>query len=298
VRTVTVATRDILEDPVEARAWGVLFALSLRGDGTISGRVTLNKTLALLQRDGFPIENQFINKDMGPYDWHIHEDAEDLEKERLVEIWEKPTKHARDTTVYQLRDEGRKEVLDRYAEKILTLPYPRIFNSRLEEIKNRFAEFSTPEIVVKVHQELLMDIQEEDARVEMDNLVTDLMVAEDEAETDRDRTCFICLNLLGSLDFAATALSMALKKTQTRNTNSSSKNLIYFNAKETLHWAHKLMRHEHLRYCRPSEGPLAGFRDQLAYRLFCTEELSGHYGIVKPIRDELTLNEYVQDVQM
>jgi hypothetical protein len=58
------------------------------------------------------------------------------------------------------------------------------------------------------------------------------------------------------------------------------------------------MRHEHVRYCRPGEGPLAGFRDQLAYRLFCTEEISRRYGIVKPIRDELTLNDYVQNVHM
>ncbi|MCJ7464606.1 MAG: hypothetical protein MUO81_07695 [Thermoplasmata archaeon] len=284
----------ILEDPDEARAWGVLFALSLRGDGTISGRVTLNKTLALLQRDGFPIENKFITKDRGPYDRLIHLDAEDLEKQKLLEINEKTTKRERPTTIYHLRDEGLGEVHRRYSARIESMPYQRIFRAHLEEIKRRFSEYTTPEIVDKVHHELLMDIDEDDAHREMDDLVTDLMVAQDEAETDRNRTCFICLNLLGSLDFAVTSLSQAVKRTH--NTNSSSKNLIYFNAKESLYWAQKLMRHEHVRYSRPGEGPLAGFREQLGYRLFCTEGLSGRYEIVKPIRDELSLKQYIETV--
>ena len=282
----------LLKSPDEARAWGVLFALSLRGDGVISGRVTLNKTLALLQRDGFPIENRFITKEKGPYDWHIHQDAKNLEEKKLLEITEKPTRHKSPITIYQLSEDGLSEVQEKYPARIESLPYKRIFKAKLEEIKNRFSEYSTPEIVDKVHQELLMDMEEEDARREMDDLVTDLMVARDTAETDRDSTCFICLNLLGSLDFAAESLKLAIKKTE--GTNESSRNLIYFNAKDVLHWANKFPRHEHLRYCREGEGPLAAPREQLGYRLFCTEGLSSHYHILKPIRDEASLDEYIQ----
>ena len=282
----------LLESPDEARAWGVLFALSLRGDGVISGRVTLNKTLALLQRDGFPIENRFITKEKGPYDRLIHLDAEDLEKQKLLEITEKTTKRGYSTTIYHLRDEGLEEVHKWYSARIESMPYQRIFRAHLEEIKREFLEFTTPEIVDKVHHELLMDIEEEDAKREMDDLVTNLMIARDAAETDREKTCFICLNLLGSLDFAAESLRLAMKKAD--GTNVSSKNLIYYNAKDTLHWADKLPDHQHLKYCRDGEGPLAGPRERLGFRLFCTERLSSRYDVIKPIRDEASLNEYIQ----
>ena len=282
----------ILEDSTEARAWGVLFALSLRGDGTISGRVTLNKTLAYLQCDGFPIENRFINKDMGPYDWRIHEDAEDLEREKLLEITEKPTRHDRPTTVYHINDEGLGEVQRKYPAKIESIPYQRLVRAHLEEIKKKFSEYTTPEIVEKFHHELLMDIEEADAQREMDCLVTDLMVAREAAEMDRDPTCFICLSLLGCLDFGVESLKLALKKTY--GTNESSRNLIYYSAKQLLHWAGKLPGHEHTRYSREGEGPLADPREQLGFRLYCTEKLGSRYEIIKPIRDEASLYEYIQ----
>jgi hypothetical protein len=289
-----VATLNIFEDPVEARAWGVLFALSLRGDGTIRGRVTLNKTMAMLQRDGFPIRNKFITKEKGPYDQLIHKDAKSLERGRMIEIEEKETRYKSDVTIYHLRDEGLAEVQKEYAIRIESLPYRKIFKAHLEEIQRKFSAYTTPEIVEKVHHELLMDIEDDDAEEEMEELVTNLMVARDAAETDRDRTCFICLNLLGSLDFAVTSLGMAIKKTV--GTKSSSKNLIYFNAKEILRLADRLSGHDHMRYSRPGEGPLAGFRDHLGYRLYCAEQLSDLYEIVKPIRDELSLKEYIQTV--
>jgi len=284
----------ILEGLDEPRAWGVLFALSLREDQTISGRVTLNKTLALLQRDGFPVKNRFVNKEKGPYDWHIHKDAEGLEREKLLEIEEKPTKYNYPVSVYHLNDDGLKEVQKKYTARIENLPYENIFKARLEQIKREFSEYKTPEIVERVHHDLLMDISEEDAGKDIDELLTELMVARDAAETDRERTCFVCLNLLGCLDLAVTSLTLAVKKTY--GTNKSSKNFIYFNAKETLYWAEKLMRHDHIRYCRPGEGPLPEFREQLGYRLYCTEALCDLYQIVKPIRDELTLKEYIQTV--
>jgi DNA-binding PadR family transcriptional regulator len=280
----------------ESRAWGVLFALSLREDRTIFGRVNLNKTLALLQRDGFPIKNRFENRDMGPYDWHIHADAESLEKEKLLDIEEKPTRYDRPVDVYRLNEEGLKLVQRKYPARIETLPYRSIFKAKIDEIRRTFATYKTPEIVERVHHELLMDMSQEDSEREIAALLSRLSETADESERRRDPSCSVCLDLLGCLDFAITSLSLAVKKTS--GTNESSRNLIYFNAKETLHWATKLVRHDHVRFCRAGEGPQPKLREQLGYRLYCTEELCALYEIVKPIRDELSLKEYIQTVSV
>lgn len=283
-----------LQDSESVRAWGVLFALSLKEDRTIYGKVTLNKTLALLQRDGFPIRNKFVNKTWGPFDWHVHSDAEKLASENLVTIEEKPNLNKEPTNVYHLSENGFKSVQQKYSIRIENLPYLPVFRTRLEEIKRKFVSYKTPEIVAKVHEELLIDLGPVDFRRKLESLSTNLNDTADKAEKDRNPTCSVCLDVLGCVDFAITSLDLVILKKL--DTNESSKNFVYFDAKEILQWANKLVRHDHVRYTRIGSDPLSRFREQMGYRLYCTEEICDLYEIVKPIRDELSLSEYVQTV--
>ena len=283
-----------LNDSDEQRAWGVLFALALSEKQTIWGRVNLNKTLALLQRDGFPIKNRFINWRIAPYDWHIHKDAENLERENMVVIDEKPTKYDKPMDVYRLKEEGFREVQKKYSARIECLPYKTLIKAKVEEIRRQFSTYTTPEIVDRVHHDLLMDVSQEEAERTIRLLANRLSECLETTEKGRDMTCFVCLNLLGSLEFAAKSLELSARKAN--GTDESSKNLIYFNAKEILHWAGKLIGHQHTRYCESHEGPSPGLREALSYRLYCTEEICNLYQVVKPIRDEHTLMEYLDKV--
>ena len=100
-----------LSESTEARAWGILFALFLMSDRAIYGKVRLNKTLSMLQCEGFPVTNRFVNIQMGPADINVESDAEELERRRLIAIEDIPAKVGKQAgSAYRLRNPGLEEL--------------------------------------------------------------------------------------------------------------------------------------------------------------------------------------------
>jgi len=277
------------------RPWGILFALSFPRDRAIYGKVKLNKVLAMLQRDGFPIRNRFINIQMGPADRAVESDAESLEQENLIEVEEIPERVGkRAGNAYKLSNQGFSFVQRKLGPGIENLPYQTAFRARLDEIKRDFAMFSIDEIVAKVHRELLIDASPEELGTKTQSIVVALARITDSVESQQDDSCSICLELLGSSDFAIKSMSSIIKIGLDRR--ESGKNLIYYNCKDLLHWAMKLENHSHVPDARFGHDPLSRVRENLAYRLYCLEEIGELYNVIKPVRDMESLSEHLQVV--
>ena len=272
--------------------WGVLFALTLPENRTIKGRVRLNKTLALLQRDGFPIRNRFFNDKMGPFDPLIHEDAIELEHERLVSHEEIPIRNKEPLDIYRLDDKGLRFFQQKYSCLIDNLPYKRLFNAGLDLVRRSFV-FSTSELVDRVHEELLTQKPPEVLREKMDSVMNSLGTVASSVEENRLDSCPVCLEVLGCSDFAVKSLKLAIEKGLA--TRDTGKNMVYYNAQHILHWASKLVRHDHVTDVRLGADELSRFRESICYRLYCLEENAELYGIARPIRDESSLKDYLQE---
>lgn len=272
--------------------WGVLFALTLPSDQTISSKVRLNKILALLQRDGFPIQNRFINLEMGPMDFSIHDhDAMLLQKMKYISVDEEPIRNKKPLTVYRLHDEGRKYFQRKYSCIIDNLPYKSTFKSKMDEIRRSF-HLATSEIVDRVHLELQTQATPEALREKIDAIEDSLSKTVKVVEQNRDDSCPVCVEILGSSEFAMKSLRNSIEKGL--GGNDSGKNMVFYNAAQILYWAEKLARHDHVTDVRTGTDTLSRLREQVCYRLYCLEENAGHYGIAQPIRDESNLSEYLQ----
>lgn len=275
------------------RPWGILYALSFPRDHAIYGKVKLNKVLAMLQRDGFPISNRFINMQMGPADPAIEGDAELLQGEKLIEIKgipERVGKRAGDA--YWLSGQGFQFVQRKLGPNVEYLPYQSVFKARLAEIKRDFEMFSVDEIVSKIHRELLIDASPEQLERETQSIKENLERIRESVERQEDYSCSICLELLGCSDFAIKSLSHVIRIGLDKR--DSSKNLIYYNCKDLLHYALKLKDHIHAPDARFGLDSTSQLRENLAYRLYCLEEINGLYGIIEPIRDMESLGERLQ----
>lgn len=111
-------------------------------------------------------------------------------------------------------------------------------------------------------------------------------------ESRQDDSCSICLEVLGCSDFAIKSMSRVIKIGLDKR--ESSKNLIYYNCKDLLHWAMKLEYHSHAPDARFGLDSTSHFRENLAYRLYCLEEINELYEIMEPIRDMESLSERIQ----
>lgn len=278
-----------VERPTE---WGVLFALTLAEDREVFSKVRLNKMLALLQRDGFPIPNRFSNLDMGPFDPWIHEDAVLLENRGLVSIDEKPVRNKNPVTIYRLNDKGFRFFQQKYGCLVEALPFKRIFDSKREEVKRSF-DMMTSELVDRVHEELLTQVTPEFLEEKMTATEKSLRQLVNTVEGSHDDSCPVCLEVQGSAEFASTSIRNAIDRGL--RTKESGKNMIYFNSSQILHWATRLAKHDHVTDVRMDlDDKTTKLREQLCYRLYCLEENAGLYRIAQPIRDESSIGDYLQ----
>jgi len=273
---------------------GVLFALSLSRDNAIHGKVRLNKTLALLQCEGFPIKNRFINQKLGPFDGTIHSDAEILEENHHITIEDLPTGHEEPCKVYKIKEEGLRHFREQFLPRIENLPHQRAFSSRISEIKMNFSSYRTPEIVERVHRDLLIDFTLEEFSKALDQNHESLKGLMTIAERRWDHGCPICLEILGATDFAMKSIEQVID-TELDN-QKSGKNMIYYNTNNMINWADKLKDHAHITDVRLKDDQSSLWREWMGHRLFCLESIGETYGIIKPLRDERSLLEYIQAV--
>lgn len=137
-------------------SWGIPFAIWL-DKGEFQSKVRLNKILSLLQRDGFPIKNKFVNSQMGPYDVKIDSEVEQLDDGGIITYEEKPTEHESDLSIYKLTEEGEKFVENKILPKINELPYDEGFITSLSQTITLVKFTKIPNLIDKVHEDLYLD---------------------------------------------------------------------------------------------------------------------------------------------
>jgi hypothetical protein len=274
--------------------WEILFALSLPADNTIYSKVRLNKTLALLQRDGFPIKNRFINEQMGPFDGNVHSDAEILAENGLIEISEKPTGKGSPCVVYKMKADGLRALHQKYSDRIENLPHQKAIRQSLEEIKRNFVSYKTAEIVDRVHKDLLIDCTPQEFKNAVYQHLNLLRSSMTHLESRWDDGCPVCLEVLGAVDFAIRSLESVFEKELSNK--ESGKNMIFYNAKQVLQWAEKSKSHNHVTDVRLQNDQLSLWREWIGHRLSCLESIGETYEIIKPVKDEESLGEYIEMV--
>jgi len=269
--------------------WGILFALAVHPKA-VYGKVRLNKALALLQMDGFPIKNKFVNAPLGPYDEKIDLQTEELENENLISIKTEETKYENPLYIYKMTKEGRAHFRSRinpYLKQLEELPFHRPLMENFQVTRDHITKLKTTDMVEKVHRELCLD----DFNVFLSRIgeVKSGLAEEFEiAENESDDSCPVCLEILGALDFAQRALDAA-EETHIDDPHSG-KNIILYNAEKLLTKTRVLRSHPHILDPRLGEDDLSMAREEILHRLYCLEYNGEVYDIihqVKIIEDEL-----------
>lgn len=269
------------------RDWAVLLALGMCED-EIDGKVKLNKAIALLQRDGFPIPNRFKNIDMGPFDEEVHNGAKRLEKENYLEIKEVPTSYDNHMVVYKLSDEGKVHLKEEIEPFILGmyrhLPFFNCFMENFRHIGTMITGLRSPDLVENVHVALFMDRRNafKDALL---GTIDALEMTLDELVKKKDEDCAICVETLGSADFALRSLKAVESRYDEKN---SGNNMALYNSRQILELARSSAGHGHDSEARVIGNDPFDSRLQIQYRLFCLETNVKNYGIIEPFGlDEL-----------
>src|SRR5271157_2772753 len=117
---------------------GVLYALYL-ADGKVLGITRLNKLIARLQRDGFPIRNKFVNAEMGPYDRMIDGYATQLDSEGLIYKAVSPSiYYENDRQDFFLTSEGKVFVENEIMPSLMSNPFYEFFMDSYMKIKGNY----------------------------------------------------------------------------------------------------------------------------------------------------------------
>lgn len=265
------------------RDWGVLLSLTIPANRTIKGRVLLNKTMAMLQCDGFPIKNRFVNAEMGPYDRAIKWDAEHLSKNHLITIDEEPIPGKEDRCIYRMRDEGLNFYLDKYQTTVENLPYRRVFEIRREAVQRMIETYFTRGFVDRVHRDFFM-LTPEQLGEKAESSIVALREQFSKIEKKWDRRCPICLEILGSMEFAILSLEHVIE--EHLEDEHSGKNMIVYNTMDLFNWTSQLESHAHIADIRLNDDQVSRLREYIRHRLYCLEQIGERYNIINPIMEE------------
>lgn len=273
----------------EPRAWpeayGIVFALGMCS-GKIEGRVKLNKALALLQRDGFPIPNRFYNDKMGPYDPRIDFVAEEIKKDHFISIIEKPTTFENNRFDYNLLKEGKdyfKEHLDEQLAFANGQPFEQALFENFKKTRNALTLTST-ELVEQVHAELGLDhhgrLLKETGRIR-----TNLSKEIDDTTKHASSCCPICLEVLGSLDLALHSLDAIEKQSKGWQNipEYSGRTFLLFSIERLIDYSNKFREHEHTLDIRMGKDRQSLIRSRILLRLHCIEYNGSLYDIIDPL---------------
>lgn len=268
---------DLGEWPKE---WAVLFVVRANA-GYIPGKVRLMKYVSVLQRDGFPIVNRFINAEMGPYDEDVHSAALSLRDYGFLEVEKVDSGKEKRRIDYRITDLGV-EAFNRLILSLLEqLPHQSPFRRQFKITRTQFRFKKTENIIDKIHGELYLDDAQEFQQALRSSLTQTqkLMASLEGRYVD---SCPLCLHLLGSLEFSRDSLKEIL---QTRVSDPySGKNHVLYNLEQLLLAVRKLESHAHVEDPRlPADTPLSHALEELKYRLHCAELNCDVYGILRPI---------------
>jgi uncharacterized protein YwgA len=265
--------------------WGIPFVIWSSG-GTFFSKVRLNKHLAILQREGFPVMNRFVNHRLGPYDENIDNQSNKLCNYDLIKIKKEPSGREQDRTVYKTTSHGREFVEASILPLLDRLPFQEEFQKTFFDTARQFRYQRTEMIVKNVHKDLLLDDSVE--------FVNQLENTKDQLEHRFQRFqeafvdfCPACLDVLGSLEFAIDSLNNVLK--YWRNEGTTGKNHVFFNARVLSGLVSHFEGHEHFQLSTPEKRMKdENFKalNRIAHRLHCIEFNSDLYGILKPIDSE------------
>lgn len=142
--------------------WETLQLAAIQRDREVRSLVRLNKQLAYLQREGYPIPIAFRNIEMGPASLEVRRRAERAGKQGLLELKKTPMGEGlKDLESFALTNEGRKyvqsEVMPALQGHVRSKLFLDIFTSTMSEIQFK----KNPELIEGIHKSLRLDDREE-----------------------------------------------------------------------------------------------------------------------------------------
>jgi len=285
------------------KGWGVLYS-SYLGEGKVLGKVRLNKFLARLQRDGFPIENVFINAELGPYDEKIDIEALELERKGLLQIEEHPKPDAKhDRCDFYLTDIGQAYVEQKILPKLERHPFNRFLKECSELVVKEYTNREIEDIIETTHNELYLSNFSKFLE-ELNKTRNALSDEFKQLEKEFQGFCYISLILLGATEFAIRALDEIQREKWEQPT--TGKNNVLYNSKELLKAVQSFREVNRLplKDCSHSKKCLIGRRclsKQIAYskyKLHCIEWSSKVYDILEPFDEEQDLIDYMTEEEI
>lgn len=183
---------------------GILYALYL-ADGKVLGKTRLNKLIARLQRDGFPITNYFINAQMGPYDPEIDIKTSDLHDNGYIH--KSFTSHPEnDREDFQLTQYGTNYVVEVIVPKVKEYPFYDYAFDSFSSVRYEYLHSPILPLVGKVHNELYISEDISIFLTELNSIIEDLVSKFDQLESNYINYCYTTLSLLGTLEFTIRCL--------------------------------------------------------------------------------------------
>jgi hypothetical protein len=245
--------------------------------GKVAGKVKLNKILALLQCNGFPVKNKFVNHQLGPYDEKIDIETANLESMGLITVSQAPTAHDKNVFIYSLEEVGSQKYKNDVIPFISGLPYQNALRRSFLSTKREIVSKKTREIVDNIHKILYLDDVNNFCR-RVGEVHSDLSEKYARLQGRFEPSCPICLELAGSVDLAIEALGII--KDEEWTSPYSGKNFVLRNAETIAEYLSGLASHEHIRDPRFKGDRTSELREDLILRYHCIEYNSRLYGII------------------
>ena len=264
--------------------WGILFAAF--ASDKIYGTVRLNKFISLMQREGFPIKNKFIIKDMGPYDKNIAIEAERFEKEGLLTIEEKETDYISSLHIYSITDKGNEYTKVKIIPLLDSIPDKFGFQFSFISLRD-FVIFNKIDNIVKdIHKQLFLDDREQFIQ-QLQEAHKQMTIEFNELNSKPIHYCRSYLDYLGFFEFTKESLGMIINKMS--NDRYIGKNNVLYNSIELIKQFQKTKKRNEttINICREknhcSDYPCPIKDEFLNHRFRCIEFNSDLYGINKSL---------------
>lgn len=266
------------------RFWGIPFVVYLY-DGVFNGKVRLNKILSLLQREGFPIDNIFVNAEMGPHDETLDLEVGQLQDDKVLEYEQVPTPYENDMSVYKLTEKGFSFVNNEVRNSVNNLPYSEGFIRSLIKIKGLQYK-KTEDLVKMVHEDLYLDNLNKflDETHKTYDLYKELHQSMKENFVNY---CTVYLQRMGMVEFTIESLKRVIEEEY--RFNKTGKNHVLYNSKllfdlldvNDIRKNNQFIQCKKSGCCECSKCPISDYL--LEHRFHCIEYNSTVYDIQKMI---------------
>lgn len=283
---------------------GVLCALYL-ADGEVLGITRLNKLLARLQRDGFPITNQFMNAQMGPYDPMIDTYATQLSSDGLITRGVSSCEYyENDRQDFFLTPQGKLHVETEVIPLLERDPFYGSFMESYMNIKDNYKNWPSHYLVDTTHEELCISPDNSRFLTEAFNTRETLIREFNDIERTYKEFCYVGLVLLGSLEFGIRCLGKILESYIADR--ATGKNNILVNSRALLenvivfrtHFNSKLDACAHNIECEDGLDCLTKELNNIKYSTHCIEMNSRNYKILDPFSEEWELTDYMTEQEV